>query len=136
MVSDTVVAIVPEETLPGLLTQVHRSGLGQNARVLRPRRSPVSQQLRRAGVPIEQAPERIEGADCILMIMAAARSPMAAELALHHGASATWIITRSGTWNLVDDHVVMNQPGQPATHGATMPADLRPEESSDAIEPI
>ena len=136
MVSDTVVAIVPEETLPNLLTQIHRSGLGQNARVLRPRRSPIGEQLRRAGIPLEQAPERIDAAGCVLMIMAAARSPVAAELTLHHGASATWIVTRAGSWDLVDDRVVTNGPSQPETHRITPPAAALIEGSPDANDPI
>jgi len=111
MVSDTVVAIVPEHVLPDILTQVHRDGYGHNARVLRPRRSPLREQLRRAGVPVEQAPARLDDAECLLMVMAAARSPKAADLMLQHGASATWIVARTGDWSLIDDRVII----QPAT---------------------
>lgn len=136
MVSDTVVAIVPEDILANLLTQIHRSGLGQNARVLRPRRSPVSEQLRRAGIPLEQAPERIDAADCVLMIMAAARSPVAAELTLRHGASATWVVTRDGAWSLVDDRVVADGPSQSAAHRIAPPAAVLIEGSPDANDPI
>ena len=136
MVSDTVVAIVPEEALPELLSQIHRSGLGQNARVLRSHRSPVSEQLRRAGVPIEQAPERIEAADCVLMITAAARSPVAAALTLRHGASATWVISRDGVWNIVDDHVVTDRPSPSATHVIPFPSGVFLEDPSDATDPI
>lgn len=111
MVSDTVVAIIPEDILPDILTRIHRDGYGHNARVLRPRRTTLREQLRRTGVPVEQAPERLDDAECLLMVMAAARSPKAADLMLQHGASATWIVARTGDWALIDDRVII----QPAT---------------------
>jgi hypothetical protein len=106
MVSDAIVAIVPDDVMPNILTLVHRAGLGHNARVIRPRRAPIREQLRRAGVPTSSYPERIDDASAVLMIMAAARSPVAADLAHQNGASATWIVTASGSWNLIDDHLV------------------------------
>ncbi|HEV2072448.1 MAG TPA: hypothetical protein VGR29_02290 [Thermomicrobiales bacterium] len=131
MIPDTVVAIVSEESLPDLLTQVHRSGFGQNARVLRPRRSPLREQLRRAGISIEQAPERLDAAACLLTILAAGRSPAAADLALHHGASATWIVTRSGAWNLVDDRILPDATGQKGGQAIPAPVAVLQEEPSD-----
>lgn len=109
MVSDAMVAIVSDEALPDILPVVHRSGLGHTARVLKPKKLTVREQLRRAGVPTMDLPERIEGAPAVLLIMAAARSPFAADLALQHGASATWVVTTTGAWNLVDDHLVQEQ---------------------------
>jgi hypothetical protein len=106
MVSDAIVAIVPDDVMPDILTLVHRAGLGHNARVIRPRRAPIREQLRRAGVPTSSFPERIDEASAVLMIMAAARSPVAADLAHQNGASATWIVTAAGSWNLIDDHLV------------------------------
>jgi hypothetical protein len=106
MVSDAIVAIVPDDVMPAILTLVHRAGLGHNARVIRPKRAPIREQLRRAGVPTASIPARIDDASAVLMIMAAARSPVAAELAHQNGASATWVVTAAGSWNLVDDHVV------------------------------
>jgi hypothetical protein len=135
MVSDTVVAIIPEETLSDVLTQVHRAGLGNNARVLRPRRAPLRDQLRRAGIPVEQAPDRLDDAPCILMIMAAARSVMASDLVLQHGASATWVVARTGTWSLVDDRIV--EEAIAPVPQPTFPSALIAEESvSDAPDPI
>lgn len=123
MVSQTVIAIIPEEHLSDILTHIHRAGLGHNARVLRPRRGPLKDQLRRAGVPVEQAPRRLDAAGCILMIMAAARSPMAANLVLQQGASATWTVSTSGIWSLVDDHVVEQSVPTPVTPVIPLPND-------------
>lgn len=106
MHSQSIIAITPEDALSDILTHIHRSGLGNTARVLRPRRGPLREQLRRAGVPVEHAPARLDNAACLLLITAAARSPVAANIALQHGASATWTVTTTGTWTLVDDHVV------------------------------
>lgn len=110
MVSDTVVAIVSEDVLPALLSQVHRAGLGQNARVLRPHRHPIQYQLVRAGIPIANMPPRVDDAEAVLMVMAAGRSPIAANLALQSGAAAIWIVSRSGAWSIIDDHDVAESP--------------------------
>ena len=137
MVSDTVVAIIPEDVLSDVLTQVHRSGLGNNARVLRPKRSSVRDQLRRANIPVDAAPERIDDAACVLMIMAAARSGMASDLMLQHGASAIWIVTRNGHWTLVDDKVVTDTVAGLPDASQTVPVDLLAAETpSDTAGPI
>lgn len=136
MVSDTVVAIIPEEVLSDVLTQVHRSGLGNNARVLRPKRSSLRDQLRRANIPVEGAPDRIDDAACVLMIMAAARSGMASDLMLQHGASATWLVTRNGSWTLVDDRVVEDTVARLPESRQPVPVDLLAKETpSDAAGP-
>lgn len=126
MVSDSVIAIVPENALPAILAHVHRSGLGHTARVLRPKASSLREQLRRAGVPVEAAPDRLDEASTLLFVMAAARSLMAANLALTNGASATWIVSRSGEWRMVDDHVV-----RPAGHPLPAPVPPVPAASLD-----
>ena len=132
MVSDAMVAIVTDEALPDILPVVHRSGLGHTARVLKPKKLSVREQLRRAGVPTMDLPERIEGADAVLLIMAAARSPFAADLALQHGASATWIVTTAGAWNLIDDHLV-EQPHAPQAPVEVPPIPAVPREQRDPV---
>lgn len=119
MVSDAAIAIIPDAALPVVLSQLHRAGLGHTARVIRPKRAPMREQLRRAGIPVEQAPERLDDAGAILFVNAAVRSPMAANLALVHGASASWIVTRAGEWTLIDDHLVADD--APATTPASLP---------------
>lgn len=106
MVSDTVVAIVPEDVLPELLSKIHHAGLGHTARVLRPRRQPIQTQLQRAGIPTAGMPPRVNDAEAVLIVMAAGRSPSAANLALRTGASAIWIVSRADEWALVDDYHV------------------------------
>lgn len=130
MHSQAVVAITPEDQLPDILTRIHGAGLGHNARVLRPRRGPLREQLRRAGVPVRQAPHRLDDAACVLLITAAARSPQAANLALQHGASATWTVSISGTWELVDDHIVDR--ASQATAPETIPAAHPEDDAADA----
>lgn len=126
MVSDTVVAIVSENVLPALLSQIHRAGLGQNARVLRPHRHPIQYQLERAGIPIANMPPRVNDAEAVLMVMAAGRAPIAADLALQSGASAVWIVSRSASWSLVDDHDVAEAPLASSARTPT-PAHIVPE---------
>jgi len=112
MVSDAIVAIVSDDVLPDILTLVHRAGLGHTARVVRPKRATIREQLRRAGVPIASMPARVNDVPAVLLVMAAARSPFAADLALQNGASATWIVTTAGAWDLVDDHLVETPPAE------------------------
>lgn len=135
MMSDCVVAIVPDDVLPTILSHIHGTGLGHTARVLRPRNTALRDQLIRAGVPTEQAPERIDDAPALLMIMAAARSPRAADIAIQHGASAAWIVSRAGSWSMVDDHLVADHTAQtPVSHQTPTPmaGDMDPE-ASDPI---
>lgn len=133
MLTDAVVAIVNDDRLPDILPIVHRNGLGHLARVIRRERGDLRTQLRRAGIPVEQAPEALDEARCILLVTAAARSQMTAELLLRHNATATWIVTRQGFWRDIDDRaeLITATPGlmpevavveAPATQQPTAPA--------------
>ncbi|HEU0164455.1 MAG TPA: hypothetical protein VFQ54_05370, partial [Thermomicrobiales bacterium] len=75
MLYDHVVAVVDDARLSAILPVIHRSGLGHVARALRANRVDVREQLRRAGVPVEQSPVELPDARLLLMIGAAARSP-------------------------------------------------------------
>ncbi len=110
MIQESVVAIVPEDILGEVLPAVHRAGLGHLARLLRSERSPVLDQLQRAGVPVSQAPETIAARPTILLVSAAARSQMTGSLLVQHGANQVWIVTSLGEWVVVDD-VIFSQPG-------------------------
>lgn len=103
MLTDAVVAVVDDDRLPDLLPIIHRNGLGHLARVMRRERGDLRTQLRRAGIPVEQAPDALDTAPCILLVTAAARSEKTAELLLRHNAIATWIVTRLGFWRDIDD---------------------------------
>ncbi len=109
MLQDSVVAIVSDDAVRDILPAVHRAGLGHLARLIRAGRSSVAQQLQRAGVPVSQAPAHVETSPAVLLISAAARSPMAASLALQHGASMVWTVSGMGTWTATED-VILIQP--------------------------
>lgn len=136
MLSDSVVAIVPDDALSTILTHIHRAGLGHNARVLRPRATSLTMQLTRAGIPTGQAPERVDDAQALLLVMAAARSPMAADITIQHGASATWIVNRSGIWSIVDDHVVADHTTPAADTPRQAVAPVEREATPETGEPI
>lgn len=120
MHANVVIALGSEDTLPAILSHIHQAGFGQNAFVLRPRRTSIQRQLDRIGIPTAQMPARVDTAGAALVIHAAARAGTAADLTRLHGASATWIVAPSGTWQLIDDDIV------PARSGATPSAAIVP----------
>jgi hypothetical protein len=107
MHANVVIALGSEESLPGILARIHGAGLGHNAFVLKPRRSSIQRQLTRSGIPTAQMPARVEDAEAALVIHAAARAGLAADITRQHGASATWIVSPAGAWTLVDDDVAV-----------------------------
>lgn len=109
MHANVVIALGSEETLPGILARIHGSGLGHNAYVHKPRRSTIQHQLMRSGIPTAQMPPRVDDAEAALVIHAAARAGLAADITRLHGASATWIVSPSGAWTLLDDDIAVNQ---------------------------
>ena len=109
MIQESVVAIVSEETLGEILPAVHRAGLGTICRVLRTKRSPLLDQLQRAGVPVSQAPTTIATTDRLIVIAAAARAPMASSLLIRHGATTVWTVSVLGEWIPIED-VMLPQP--------------------------
>jgi hypothetical protein len=110
MITDVVVAILDREALADVLPAVHTNGLGHVARVLTVERGDLHGQLKRMGVPAEQAPEPVAESRTLLVLSAAARSPMAAALLLRSGASTAWIVTRNGEWKVFDDAVTHVSP--------------------------
>jgi hypothetical protein len=121
MHADVVIAIGPEDTLPAILTQIHNAGFGANAMVLRPRRTSIERQLQRMDIPTGKMPERVGAADAALVIHAASRSGIAANLTHRHGASATWVVSPNGSWNLLDDDLVPEPVSRPKTTPGTIP---------------
>lgn len=134
MHANVVIAIGPDESIPAILSHIHQAGLGHNAFLVRPRRTSIQHQLQRSGIPTAQMPDRVDGADAALVIHAAARSQMAADIARQYGASATWIVSRVGSWDLVDDDVVM--PAQMSTQPAESPAALTTPGRAPVLDPI
>jgi len=103
MLADAVVAVVDDDRLPAILPVIHRNGLGHIARVMNRERGDLRTQLRRAGIPVEQAPDALDHAGRILLVTAAARSQSTADLLLRNHAIAAWIVTKQGFWRDVDD---------------------------------
>ncbi len=121
MITDVVVATLDREALADVLPAVHTRGLGHVARVLTTERGDLRAQLQRMGVPAEQAPVPVADARTLLVLSAAARSPMAAGLVLRSGASEAWIVTRTGEWQAFDDAVTLVSPTTPATPMRDLP---------------
>jgi hypothetical protein len=109
MLQESVVAIIPEESVRDVLPAIHRAGLGHVSRLVRAGRSPVLAQLLRAGIPISQAPESLSSCASALLVNAAARAPMTASLLLQHGASQVWTVSALGAWTESED-VILTQP--------------------------
>ncbi len=107
---DVLVALVGRDHLNRILPAVHQHALGHVARVLDADRGEVGGQLRRAGVPVERAPQGISDAPLALMIAAAARCPFAARLMMEAGIDRLWIVSTSGAWRAVDDAVLRIAP--------------------------
>lgn len=102
----SVIATATEESLSSILAAIHGAGLGATARVIRPRRLPIATQLERAGIPLRDMPPRVAEAHIVLLVHAAGRSRIAADLARQHEAGGIWIIDSAGAWNLSDDGIV------------------------------
>lgn len=133
MLQDSVVAIVPDEAVRDILPAIHRAGLGHISRLIRAGRGTVVDQLRRAGVPVAQAPESLESSQAALLITAAARSPMAASLVLHHGASQVWTVSALGAWIETEDAILV----QPNVHELPPhPARLVPGRGAEPLPPV
>ena len=84
---DTLLAVVPRSRLSSVLTAFHRGGYGHVTRVLDPERSPLPQQLGRAGI----RESRLATADVhdavVLFVSAPQRTTDAAALAVGQGAA-------------------------------------------------
>lgn len=123
MIADVVVVPITDEQLSDVLPVIHRARLGNTARIMRADRGSIQGQLRRAGIPTANAPERVLTSDRLLVVGAAARSPLAAMLALQHGARAAWIVTPRGFWHAVDEGVTAGSPAAtPPPMSPTAPA--------------
>lgn len=103
MLAEVVVAPIDEEQLTEVLPVIHRARLGNNARIVRAARANVAAQLRRAGIPTANAPARVLASACLLVVHAAARSELAASIALRHGARSAWIVSPNGFWHAYEE---------------------------------
>jgi hypothetical protein len=86
-VPDTLLALARRDDLSGILTRFHRAGYGHVIKVMDPKRAPLSDQLRRAGVPGAAIADRSNTDDVLLFVPAPERTMQAAAIA--HAAGAT-----------------------------------------------
>jgi hypothetical protein len=94
MLIDAVLGIIPRSQLPEVLTVIHRSGLGPQARVLDPERGPLDAQLARAGVidaPVMQIDQETE---TLLVVFSAGRMSIAIEAMQRFGGREIQTLAR------------------------------------------
>ena len=121
MIFETVVATVRDDQLSTMLPLIHRNGLGNVARAIRAERGNPREQLRRAGVPIEQSPDHLIDAPRVLFIAAGARSQRTADLLLQQGAIHVWIVESDGYWRAIDDQATLITPDRDLAPIAAQP---------------
>ena len=108
MIADAIIAVPGDAPLSSLLTALHQNRLGHVSRVVSSARAPIADQLRRAGVPLQQGP-LLTATDRVILVFAANLCDRGARMLLELGAASAWTVTRSGTWTEVDDQVVAGQ---------------------------
>jgi hypothetical protein len=93
---DAVVAVVSRDRLSSVLTVVHRSGQGHNARVLDSARGDVKGQLRRAGVTTDLDLDHT-GRDLVVMLIhAPGRAAKTADMLHRAGVNSVRVVSRAG----------------------------------------
>ncbi|HKG27297.1 MAG TPA: hypothetical protein VKB09_16715 [Thermomicrobiales bacterium] len=93
---DAVIGLVERGQLSSVLTTIHRSGQGHNARVLDAARGDVTGQLRRAGVTADLDAEVRTPDSVVLLIHAPGRTAKTAEMLQRAGASSVRVVWRAG----------------------------------------
>lgn len=133
MVNDAVVGIIPRDELPNVLTLIHRSGLGPQARVLDPERGDVAAQLARAGVIDPPALSVDSEREMVLLVFSAGRMAIASEAMTRFGGRDVQTLGRKTSFLVaapekpITARRGMRRPYRPAPAGRT-PA--RPESQS------
>jgi len=94
MLIDAVIGIIPRSQLPEVLTQIHRSGLGPQARVLDPERGPLDAQLARAGVIDAPALTINQDSETLLLVFSAGRMNIAIEAMQRFGGREIQTLAR------------------------------------------
>lgn len=103
MRTDTVTAIIAPDLQNDLVAALHARNVGHLARVLRPDRGPLLDQLGRAGIEIAKAPSSLADAERVLVVTAAHLAPEIGWLLLQRGATSVWIVSPDGSWRPMDD---------------------------------
>ena len=110
MLVDAVIGIIPRAQLPEVLTQIHRSGLGPQARVLDPDRGPLDAQLARAGVIDAPALRINRETETLVLVFSAGRMNLAIDAMQRFGGREIQTLARRTSLQL---------PVNPAQTGST-----------------
>ena len=95
MLHDAVLGIIPIETLPEVLTVIHRSGLGPQAKVLDPERGELHRQLVLAGLVDPPPLCAIAGQELVLVVFAGGRVVIATEAMERFGGREIQLLNRT-----------------------------------------
>lgn len=95
MLHDAVLGIISREALPDVLTVIHRSGLGPQARVLDPERGELGRQLTLAGLVDPPAITATVGLEMVLVVFAGGRVLIATEAMERFGGREIQLLDRS-----------------------------------------
>jgi hypothetical protein len=95
MLHDAVLGIIPRDALPDVLTMIHRSGLGPQAKVLDPERGDLDRQLTLAGLIDPPAIAAVPGAEMVLVIFAGGRVQLATDAMERYGGREIQLLDRT-----------------------------------------
>ena len=95
MLHDAVLGIIPRDLLPEVLTVIHRSGLGPQAKVLDPERGDLERQLALAGLIDPPQIIALAGAELVLVVFVVGRIQIASEAMERFGGRAIQILDRT-----------------------------------------
>lgn len=126
MINDAVVGIILRDELPNVLTVIHRSGLGPQARVLDPERGDIASQLSRAGV-IDPPDLSVEiGHEMVLLVFSAGRMVQASEAMERFGGREIQTLARKTSF-------LVAPPQKPITARRGMRKPFRPTARETAL---
>jgi hypothetical protein len=94
---DTVLAVIPRSTLNQALAVFHREGFGPVVRVMDSERSPLADQLNRAGLPDARIAKARPADSVVVCVVAPERVKPAAAIAVANGATDVELALRSVT---------------------------------------
>jgi hypothetical protein len=95
MLHDAVLGIISRDALPDVLTVIHRSGLGPQAKVLDPERGDLGRQLALAGLVDPPPISAVIGVEMVLVVFAGGRVVIATEAMERFGGREIQLLDRS-----------------------------------------
>jgi len=95
MLHDAVLGIISRESLPDVLTIIHRSGLGPQAKVLDPERGDLARQLSLAGLIDPPLITADAGVEMVLVVFAGGRVQIAIDAMQRFAGREVQLLDRS-----------------------------------------